>query len=79
MAEYPIQNADQVKNAIKSMISQIVTDTSYGEVLTEPLRLENPKTFLGLVKDLASVSFVIVVLIQRDAAFRILCQSHIKR
>lgn len=30
LAEYPIQNADQVKNAIKSMISQIVTDTSYG-------------------------------------------------
>ena len=69
LAEYPIQNADQVKNTIKSMISQIVTDTSYGEVLTEPLRLENPKTFLGLVKDLASVSFCDCNVDSKGAAF----------
>lgn len=57
MAETPMNNADQVKIAIKSMIDQIVQNTSYGDVLREPLRLENPKTFLVLVKDLASVSF----------------------
>lgn len=78
LAEYPIQNADQVKNAIKSMISQIVTDTSYGEVLTEPLRLENPKTFLGLVKDLASVSFCDCSVDSKGAAFEYYVRATLK-
>lgn len=78
LAEYPIQNADQVKNAIKSMISQIVTDTSYGEVLIEPLRLENPKTFLGLVKDLASVSFCDCSVDSKGAAFEYYVRATLK-
>ena len=78
LAEYSIQNADQVKNAIKSMISQIVTDTSYGEVLIEPLRLENPKTFLGLVKDLASVSFCDCSVDSKGAAFEYYVRATLK-
>ncbi|MBQ9609013.1 MAG: N-6 DNA methylase [Lachnospiraceae bacterium] len=78
LAETPIRNADQVKNAIKSMIEQIVNGTSYGDVLREPLRLENPKTFLGLVKDLASVSFCDCSVDSKGAAFEYYVRATLK-
>ena len=78
MAETPIHNADQVKIAIKSMIDQIIQNTSYGDVLREPLRLENPKTFLVLVKDLASVSFCDCSVDSKGAAFEYYVRATLK-
>lgn len=78
LAETPIHNADQVKIAIRSMIDQIVQETSYGDVLREPLRLENPKTFLGLVKDLASVSFCDCSVDSKGAAFEYYVRATLK-
>lgn len=78
LAETPMNNADQVKIAIKSMIDQIVQNTSYGDVLREPLRLENPKTFLVLVKDLASVSFCDCSVDSKGAAFEYYVRATLK-
>ena len=78
LAETPIHNADQVKIAIKSMIDQIIQNTSYGDVLREPLRLENPKTFLVLVKDLASVSFCDCSVDSKGAAFEYYVRATLK-
>lgn len=78
LAETPVQNADQVKIAIRSMIDQIVINTSYGDVLREPLRLENPKTYLGLVKDLASVSFCDCSVDTKGAAFEYYVRATLK-
>lgn len=78
LAETPVHNADQVKNAIKSMIEQIVQNTSYGDVLREPLRLENPRTYLGLVKDLASVSFCDCSVDSKGAAFEYYVRATLK-
>lgn len=78
LAETAMHNADQVKIAIKSMIDQIVQSTSYGDVLREPLRLENPKTFLILVKDLASVSFCDCSVDSKGAAFEYYVRATLK-
>lgn len=78
LAEIPMNNADQIKIAIKSMIDQIVQKTSYGDVLREPLRLENPKTFLVLVKDLASVSFCDCSVDSKGAAFEYYVRATLK-
>lgn len=78
LAETPIHNADQVKIAVKSMIDQIINYTSYGDVLREPLRLEHPKTFLGLVKDLASVSFCDCSVDSKGAAFEYYVRATLK-
>lgn len=78
LAETPIHNADQVKIAITSMIDLIISKTSYGDVLREPLRLENPKTFLCLVKDLASVSFCDCSVDSKGAAFEYYVRATLK-
>lgn len=78
LAEIPIRNADQVKSAIESMIGQIIQNTSYGDVLREPLRLENPKTFLELVKNLASVSFCDCSVDSKGAAFEYYVRATLK-
>lgn len=73
-----MNNADQVKNAIENMITQIVNNTPYGDVLQEPLRLHNPKTFLVLVKDLASVSFCDCSVDSKGAAFEYYVRATLK-
>lgn len=78
LAEVPIHNADQVKIAIRSMVDQIIQNTSYGDVLREPLRLENPKTFLSIVKDLASVSFCDCSVDSKGAAFEYYVRATLK-
>ena len=78
LAETTMNNADQVKNAIENMITQIVNNTPYGDVLQEPLRLHNPKTFLVLVKDLASVSFCDCSVDSKGAAFEYYVRATLK-
>ncbi len=77
LAEYPPKNADQAKNAILSMKKEIAKET-YGDVLKDDIHLENPKTFLSLVKDLASVSFCDCSLDSKGAAFEYYVRATLK-
>lgn len=78
LANYPIKNADQVKTAINSMIRDVVEKTPYGEVLEEPVRIKNPKTYLSLVKDLSSVSFYDCSYDSKGAAFEYYVRATLK-
>lgn len=78
LAEVPAKNADQVKVAIHAMIESIVENTPYGEVLEDEIHLKNPKTFLSLVKDLASVSFCDCSVDSKGAAFEYYVRATLK-
>lgn len=78
LAEKPSSEADQVKTAILSMISGIVKQRSYGEVLENPLLLKNPKTFQYVVKELAAVSFYDCSLDSKGAAFEYFVRATLK-
>lgn len=78
LANYPVKNADQVKTAINSMIRDIVDKTPYGEVLEEPIKIKNPKTYLSLVKDLSSVSFYDCSYDSKGAAFEYYVRATLK-
>lgn len=78
LANYPIKSADQVKTAINSMIGDIVGKTPYGEVLEEPIKIKNPKTYLSLVKDLSSVSFYDCSYDSKGAAFEYYVRATLK-
>ncbi len=78
LAEYPAKNADQVRDAVLSMIDSIVQRTSYGEVLEDEIRLKNPKTFLSLIKDLSSVSFCDCSVDSKGAAFEYYVRATLK-
>lgn len=78
LAETPANNADQVKDAIETMIKKIIEKTKYGEVLQEEIHLKNPKSFLSLVKDLASVSFRDCSVDSKGAAFEYYVRATLK-
>ncbi|WP_439870823.1 N-6 DNA methylase [Pseudomonas syringae] len=78
LAEKSSAEADQVKTAILSMISGIVSKRSYGEVLENPLMLKNPKTFQYVVKELAAVSFYDCSLDSKGAAFEYFVRATLK-
>jgi len=78
LAEIAPNKADQVQNAILSMIDSIKRRTPYGEVLEESIRLKNPKTFLSLVKDLSSVSFYDCSVDSKGAAFEYYVRATLK-
>ncbi|MDY7562418.1 N-6 DNA methylase [Pseudomonas sp. CCC3.2] len=78
LAEKPSGEADQVKTAILSMITGIVKERSYGEVLENPLLLKNPKTFQYVVKELAAVSFYDCSLDSKGAAFEYFVRATLK-
>lgn len=78
LAEVPAKNADQVKVAIHAMIESIVEKTPYGEVLEDEIHLKNPKTFLSLVKDLASISFCDCSVDSKGAAFEYYVRATLK-
>ncbi len=78
LAEKPAGEADQVKAAILSMISGIVSKRSYGEVLENPLTLKNPKTFQYVIKELAAVSFYDCSLDSKGAAFEYFVRATLK-
>ena len=56
LAEYPPARADQVKNAILTMLADI-KKYDYGDVLSEDIHLRQPETFRYIVQELAKVSF----------------------
>lgn len=56
LAEKPTTQADQVKSAIKQMLTEI-RNMGYGDVLGSDLHLKNPATYRYLVGELAKVSF----------------------
>lgn len=78
LAAYPIKNADQVRDAILSMIESIIRNTAYGEVLKDEIHLKNPRTFLSLVKDLSSVSFCDCSVDSKGAAFEYYVRATLK-
>lgn len=78
LAAYPAKNADQVRDAVLSMIDSIISKTAYGEVLKDEIRLKNPKTFLSLVKDLSSVSFCDCSVDSKGAAFEYYVRATLK-
>lgn len=78
LAETATNKADQVKSAILDMISKIISETPYGEVLEDPIRLGNPRTFLSLVKDLSSVSFYDCSIDSKGAAFEYYVRATLK-
>jgi type I restriction enzyme M protein len=57
LAAKPDNESDQVQTLIVDMIGKIKSKTPYGEVLGDPLKLRNPKTFQNIVRELAAVSF----------------------
>lgn len=78
LASCPVKNADQVRDAILSMIESIIKKTAYGEVLEDEIHLKNPKTFLSLVKDLSSVSFCDCSVDSKGAAFEYYVRATLK-
>ena len=78
LAEYTNNNADQVRDAILSMIDTIKRNTPYGKVLEENIKLKNPKSFLSLVKDLSSVSFYDCSVDSKGAAFEYYVRATLK-
>lgn len=78
LAEKPSIEADQVQNAVAQMIDQIKKQTSYGEVLDEPLFLKKAATFLYIIKQLAAVSFYDSSLDSKGAAFEYYVRATLK-
>lgn len=78
LAEKPSSESDQVKDAILSMIEEIVRRTTYGDVLEEPIYLRNPRTFHYIVKQLANVSFYDSSLDSKGAAFEYFVRATLK-
>lgn len=78
LAETPARDADQVKDAIETMIKKIIEKTKYGEVLQEEIHLKNPRSFLSLVKDLSSISFCDCSVDSKGAAFEYYVRATLK-
>lgn len=69
LAEKTEGQADQVENAIQSMIKTLVTKKGFGDVLSEPISLKKAKTYQVLVKRLSKVSFYDSSFDSKGAAF----------
>jgi type I restriction enzyme M protein len=78
LAEKSDAESDQVSDAITKMISQIKSQTTYGEVLEDDLRLRKPQTFKYIVRELASVSFQDSSLDSKGAAFEYFVRATLK-
>lgn len=78
LAARPEAEADQVRDAIETMIKLIKDKTPYGDVLVERLHLKNAKTFRYIVNQLASVSFQDSSLDSKGAAFEFFVRATLK-
>lgn len=78
LAAKPEAEADQVQNAIETMISTIKKKTPYGDVLVEKLHLKNAKTFKYIVGELSAVSFYDSSLDSKGAAFEYFVRATLK-
>ena len=72
------ERADQVQTAIKSMIETIKERTKYGDVLSDPIKLKKDATYLTIVKQLSSVSFIDCELDTKGAAFEYFVRATLK-
>lgn len=77
LAEIPPNQADQIKTAIDSMISEI-RKLPYGEVLEDALKLKAPKTYRYIVRELSSVYFSDSNLDSKGAAFEYFVRATLK-
>ncbi|MFJ4985122.1 N-6 DNA methylase [Streptomyces sp. NPDC088732] len=78
LAGMPESDSDQVRTAIHSMLNSVRKDKSYGDVMAEPVRLRNPRTFHEIVKELSSVSFTDSGLDSKGAAFEYFVRATLK-
>jgi len=78
LAEIHQSKADQVKNAVISMIESIRDGAAYGKLLDGGIQMKHPKTFLSLVKDLSSVSFYDCSVDSKGAAFEYYVRATLK-
>ena len=78
LAEKNESESDQVQAAIYDMIAKIRDKTPYGDVLDDPIKLKNPKTFRRIVKELAGVSFQDCNLDSKGAAFEYFVRATLK-
>lgn len=68
--------ADRVKDSIETMIKQ--ARTQYGYVLSDPLKLNHPATYLKIVRALAAVSFADSEADVKGAAFEYFVRATLK-
>jgi type I restriction enzyme M protein len=78
MAAFPKGKGDQIKNAIKSMITTIKNKTPYGEVLADPIKLTQNASYQRLVKIISGVSFSDCDLDSKGAAFEYFVRATLK-
>lgn len=78
LAKIDEKHADQVRDSIRSMLNSIKSDAKFGDVLPDNIRLKNPKTFLRIVKALASVSFQDSGTDSKGAAFEYFVRATLK-
>ena len=78
LSERPDGEADQIKDAISSMINSICEKTTYGEVLSDPIHLKKSSTFIYIVRQLSKVSFFDSSLDSKGAAFEYYVRATLK-
>lgn len=76
LAEYDDKKADQVKSAVQSMI--VDARKQYGDVLAEPLKLNQAPTYLKIVRALSEVSFFDSEADVKGAAFEYFVRATLK-
>jgi type I restriction enzyme M protein len=78
LAERPVTESDQLKDAILGMIAKIKEKTTYGDVLEDPIHLKQPRTFRSIVVELSAVSFHDSSLDTKGAAFEYFVRATLK-
>jgi type I restriction enzyme M protein len=78
LASLPPGKGDQIRTAIQSMISTIQSNTPYGSVLADPIRLMKNASYQSLVRQIAAVSFTDCDLDSKGAAFEYFVRATLK-
>ena len=78
LSAVPPGKDDQIKTAIRSMISDIRKDTPYGSVLTDPIKLTKDASYRSIVRKISSVSFSDCDLDSKGAAFEYFVRATLK-
>ena len=78
LAARPTNEADQVRDAIKAMLKDLVNKCNYGDVLSEEITLKQPNTFQKIVKRLSMVSFNDSSFDSKGAAFEYYVRATLK-
>jgi type I restriction enzyme M protein len=77
LAELPDSKADQIKDAIQTMLNKL-SKKGYGDVLLEPISLKRPKSYQALVRRVAAVSFIDSSFDSKGAAFEYYVRATLK-